>query len=164
MQTKDMWKSSKWKVVAGAATLSALGIGSLAIADDSNERTQQAINLRDRVSTSEVTPVSEVNVGPVQGAFDGNDSPFDDSDASDSVTDGSVGSATGDTPADLETLTGDTPPGLDAASGDSIDDSVRDDGAVAPAANVPAPTAPAMTEADDSFDSPSGSADSANGS
>jgi hypothetical protein len=163
MQTKEMWKSTKWKVVAGAATLSALGIGGLAIADDSGERTQQAINLRDRASTTGVSvPVADVNVGPTDGLVSGNDSPFDDSDGSDSVTDGSAGSTTGDTPADLDTLTGDTPPGLDADSGG---DSVGDDGVVAPVTNVPAPAAPAVAEADDTFDSPSGdSADSANGS
>ena len=32
MQTREMWKNSKWKMVAGAATLSALGISGLALA------------------------------------------------------------------------------------------------------------------------------------
>lgn len=111
MQTREMFKSGKWRLVAGAATLSALGIGGIALADQSAARTPEAITLRDQVSSGDDTVSTLLSdLRPTGGSFGGDlDSPFDDSN-----TDDAGASVTGDTPVDLDTLTGDS--GDDVAS------------------------------------------------
>ena len=155
MQTRDMWKTSKWKVVAGAATLSALGISGLALADQSTSPAQEAIKLRDQVQSADnVVSVTPLNLRLGGAEFGDLDSPFDDSTTGPSTSD-SAGSASGNTPAGLDTLSGDTASGLDSVVDDSSPDDAASDDLIAPATTAPAATyTPA---ADESFQSASGS-------
>ena len=74
-----MWKSTKWKVVAGAATLSALGIGSMALADSDESPLPSAINLKDHVTTRTLAPIPDFVVSSNnQVDLTDLDSPFDD--------------------------------------------------------------------------------------
>ena len=170
MQTKDMWKAGKWKVVAGAATLSALGIGGLAMAGESTDRTPEAINLRDRVTAGVPISVPEASFGPTGGVFDVNDSPFEDSDANGALSDDSAGSANGVAGSNIDSLGGGTESPDDSAW---IADHSPDDGAVTATTATPAPATPATPSSpspttDDSLDSAweasVDSADSADGS
>lgn len=142
MQTREMWTATKWKVVAGAATLSALGISSLALADQSPSREQEAIKLTDQVQSADANvSVSDLkNIRPMSGSFGDLDSPFDDSNTGDSLTNVSN-------------------------TGDSLTDDSASVDVIAPAPTTPAPTVPPVV--DDSFDSDSasfGSVDSDSGS
>jgi hypothetical protein len=123
-----MWKNSKWKMVAGAATLSALGISGLALADPSSSGVPDSIELSDQVSVSGKVPTTLPDfvrgVG-VSGDPDDLDSPFDDTGTGDTA------SVTGDTPDGLDTLTGDSE---ESAGTDSVSPEV-----------VPSPTVPAPT-------------------
>ena len=153
-----MWKTSKWKVVAGAATLSALGISGLAMADQSNPSTQEAIHLRDQVQSTEATVrMPDLTPGPVVAGFGDLDSPFDDSNGTDSSIDNSVGSSIGDMPTGVDTGDDASDSGLESGIDNSILDSASDsDDVIAP-----------LPSADDSLDSASGtfdSLDSASGS
>ena len=136
MQTREMWKNSKWKMVAGAATLSALGISGLALADPSSPGVPESIELSDQVQVSDArnvtTTLPDFVVGVSGGLADDLDSPFDDN------ATGDTASVTGDTPDDMDTLSGDT---VEAAGIDSDSPEV-----------VPSPTVPTPTF-DDSADS-----------
>ncbi|HUP17128.1 MAG TPA: hypothetical protein VM848_13895 [Acidimicrobiia bacterium] len=129
MQTREMWKNSKWKMVAGAATLSALGISGLALADPSSPGVPESIELSDQVQVSDArngpTTLPDFVRGVSGGPFDDLDSPFDDTGTGDTA------SVTGDTPDDMDTLSGDT---VGAAGIDS------DSPEVVPSPTVPAPT------------------------
>lgn len=142
MQTREMWKNNKWKMVAGAATLSALGISGLALADPSSSGVPNSIELSDQVQVSDVrngtTTLPDFVRGVSGGQFDDLDSPFDDTGTGDTA------SVTGDTPDGMDTLTGDT---VESADIDSASPEV-----------VPSPTVPAPA-----FDD-SASVDSADGS
>ena len=127
MQTREMWKNSKWKMVAGAATLSALGISGLALADPSSSGVPDSIELSDQVQVSDArngTTLPDFVRGVSGGPFDDLDSPFDDTGTGDTA------SVTGDTPDGLDTLTGDT---VESADTDS------DSPEVVPSPTVPAP-------------------------
>jgi hypothetical protein len=147
MQTRDMWKSSKWKVVAGAATLSALGITGMALAEPDSPRVSAPINLRDQATTRDtVTSLPDFVVkSNNQIDLTDLDSPF----VYDPI--GSDVSVSGDTLPGPDTGTGDTPASppppanLDTASADDSFDSP-----------TPTPTtqpAPAPAPTDDSVDS-----------
>ena len=144
MQTREMWKNSKWKMVAGAATLSALGISGLALADPTSPGVPGSIELSDQVQVSDAgnvtTTVPDFVVG-VNSGGDGLDSPFDDN-------------GTGDT----ASVSGDTPDGMDTLTGDTMDTATDSDSPEV----VPSPTVPAPTFEDDSasvsIDSVDGSA------
>ena len=142
MQTREMWKNSKWKMVAGAATLSALGISGLALADPSSPGVPDSIELSDQVQVSDsrnvTTTLPDFVRGVSGGQFDDLDSPFDDT-------------GTGDT----ASVTGDSPDGLDTLSADPASDSPE---------VVPSPTVPAPAFDDSADDSASVSVDSADGS
>jgi hypothetical protein len=145
MQTREMWKNSKWKMVAGAATLSALGISGLALADPSSPGVPEPIELSDQVQVSDVrnvtTTLPDFVVGVSGGPVDDLDSPFDDN-------------GTGDT----ASVTGDTPDGMDTLTGDTTD---ADDIDSASAEVVPSPTVSAPDNDDSvSVDSPDSSLDS----
>jgi hypothetical protein len=140
-----MWKNSKWKMVAGAATLSALGISGLALADPSSPGVPESIELSDQVQVSDVgnvtTTLPDFVVGVSGGPADDLDSPFDDN-------------GTGDT----ASVTGDTPDGMDTLTGDTTD---ADDIDSASAEVVPSPTVSAPDNDDSvSVDSPDSSLDS----
>jgi hypothetical protein len=117
-------------MVAGAATLSALGISGLALADPSSPGVPESIELSDQVQVSDArnvtTTLPDFVVGVSGGPADDLDSPFDDN------ATGDTASVTGDTPDDMDTLSGDT---VEAAG---IDDS--DSPEVVPSPTVPAPT------------------------
>jgi hypothetical protein len=152
MQTREMWKKSKWKVVAGAATLSALGISGLALADPSNSPVPASIELSDQVSgvgLQRPAPDFVLNLNDDQSSD--SDSPFDD------VGTGDSESVSGDTPAGLDTLTGDSVDTLALDSGD--EDSVD---SVVPSPTVPGPGADDSISIDsaDSADSADGSSES----
>jgi hypothetical protein len=145
MQTREMWKNSKWKMVAGAATLSALGISGLALADPSSPGVPESIELSDQVQVSDAgnvtTTLPDFVVGVSGGPADDLDSPFDDN-------------GTGDT----ASVTGDTPDGMDTLTGDTTD---ADDIDSASAEVVPSPTVSAPDNDDSvSVDSPDSSLDS----
>lgn len=144
MQTREMWKNNKWKMVAGAATLSALGISGLALADPSSSGVPDSIELSDQVQVSDArngtTTLPDFVRGISGGPLDDHDSPFDDTGTGDSA------SVTGDTPDGMDTLTGDT---VESADIDSASPEV-----------VPSPTVPAPAF----DDSASVSVDSADGS
>ncbi|HKY47149.1 MAG TPA: hypothetical protein VJQ79_04100 [Acidimicrobiia bacterium] len=128
MQTREMWKNSKWKMVAGAATLSALGISGLALADPTSPEVPGSIELSDQVQFSDsrnvTTTLPDFVVGVTSGPGDDLDSPFDDD-------------GTGDT----ASVTGDTPDGMDTLSGDSVESAIDSDSPdVVPSPTVPAPT------------------------
>jgi len=143
MQTREMWKNSKWKMVAGAATLSALGISGLALADPTNPGVPGSIELSDQVQVSDArsvtTTLPDFVVGVSGGPGEDLDSPFDDN-------------GTGDT----ASVTGDTPDGMDTLTGDSVESAADSDSPEV----VPSPTVPASTF----DDSASVSADSVDGS
>jgi hypothetical protein len=145
MQTREMWKNSKWKMVAGAATLSALGISGLALADPSSPGVPESIELSDQVQVSDArnvtTTLPDFVVGVSGAPGDDLDSPFDDDD-------------TGDT----ASVIGDTPDGMDTLTGDTTD---ADDVDSASAEVVPSPTVSAPDNDDSvSVDSPDSSLDS----
>jgi hypothetical protein len=72
-----MWKSTKWKVVAGAATLTGLGIGGFALADSADSTLPTAINLQDRVGITDTLPaLPDFVVTPNNIDFTDFDSPF----------------------------------------------------------------------------------------
>ena len=127
MQTREMWKNSKWKMVAGAETLSALGISGLALADPTSPEVPGSIELSDQVQFSDAnvtTTLPAFIVGVSSGPGDDLDSPFDDD-------------GTGDT----ASVTGDTPDGMDTLSGDSVESAnASDSPEVVPSPTVPAPT------------------------
>jgi hypothetical protein len=123
-----MWKNSKWKMVAGAATLSALGISGLALADPTSPGVPGSIELSDQVQVSDASNVSttlpDFVVGVSDGPGDDFDSPFDDN-------------GTGDT----ASVTGDTPDGMDTLTGDTVESATESDSPeVVPSPTVPAPT------------------------
>jgi hypothetical protein len=144
MQTREMWKNNKWKMVAGAATLSALGISGLALADPSSSGVPNSIELSDQVQVSDArngtTTLPDFVRGVSGGPLDDLDSPFDDTGTGDTA------SVSGDTPDGMDTMTGDT---IESADIDSASPEV-----------VPSPTVPAA----DFDDSASVSVDSADGS
>jgi hypothetical protein len=145
MQTREMWKNSKWKMVAGAATLSALGISGLALADPSSPGVPESIELSDQVQVSDArnvtTTLPDFVVGVSGAPGDDLDSPFDDD-------------GTGDT----ASVIGDTPDGMDTLTGDTTD---ADDVDSASAEVVPSPTVSAPDNDDSvSVDSPDSSLDS----
>ncbi len=81
MQTREMWNRSKWRVVAGAATLTALGITGLALAEtgDDDGGPGSNIELDDLVT---MDTFDSPDVGVVDGETDAVsdlDSPLDDS-------------------------------------------------------------------------------------
>lgn len=133
MQTREMWKNSKWKMVAGAATLSALGISGLALADPSSPGVPESIELSDQVQVSDArgvtTTLPDFVVSVSGGPADDLDSPFDDN-------------GTGDT----ASVTGDTPDGMDTLTGDTVESADID--SASPEA-VPSPTVPAPAFDDD---------------
>ena len=146
MQTRDMWKSSKWKLVAGAATLSALGISGMALADPDNSPVPAPINLRDQVTTrGTLTSLPDFVVkSNNQVDLTDLDSPFDDGPI------GSDISATGDTSEGLDTLTGDTPANVDLPAARDIGGA--DDSLDSPTATATTQPAPAPAPLDDSVD------------
>jgi hypothetical protein len=143
MQTRELWKNSKWKMVAGAATLSALGISGLALADPASPEVPGSIELSDRVQVSDArnaaTTLPDFVVGVRGGPGDDLDSPFDDNGTGDSAS-----------------VTGDTPDGMDTLTGDTVETATDSDSPEV----VPSPTVPAPTF----DDSASVSADSVDGS
>ena len=124
MQTRDMWKSGKWKLVAGAATLSALGIGGMAMADSDSPGLPDAINLKDQVTTGvTLTPIPDFVVNSRnQVDLTALDSPFDDDATDDDL------SATADIAFEPHTRSNTTPADSNvpanpnAASGDDSPD------------------------------------------
>ena len=139
MQTRDMFKKpTNWKVLAGVAAVSAIGIGGLAVADSRGSENPEPITLTDQQS---VTTVTRLNLTPAPSVVVPNDldSPFDDADTESGDADASV--------------TGDTPAGIDTLSGDTDDDSPE-----------PAPTSAPAPVDDDSVSAGSASADSGDGS
>lgn len=116
MQTKAMWQSTKWKVVAGAATLTAVGIGGMAMADSDDPALPKAINLQDRVATSDTLPTLPDFVVTPNNQIDLTDldSPFsDDEFAGSSIT---VDEASTDTGREDAPGTRQAPADLDTAS------------------------------------------------
>jgi hypothetical protein len=96
MQTRELWNRSKWKVVAGAAAVTALGIGGLALAQDGDDgqEADNGIGLQDLVSVDTFESPDVVVVGG--GEVSDLDSPLDDdptdvAGAEDSPDDGVAG-------------------------------------------------------------------------
>lgn len=137
MQTRELWNRSKWKVVASAAAVTALGVGGMAIAqDDEDTQPPDGIALEDLVSAdifqspdvvavdtggevSELDSPLDEDPSVVAGA---EDSPDDDGagapESPDSPDDGVTGA-----PDDTTTESGDSPVAPDSPdSPDSPDD------------------------------------------
>ncbi|HEU4750969.1 MAG TPA: hypothetical protein VFT54_07910 [Acidimicrobiia bacterium] len=116
MQTPNMPRAApNWKVLAGVAAASALGISGWALADTKAVSNPPPINLADSetpVDATRVTIEEDLGFGALNDELD---SPLDPED-----TGNDVASITGDTPAGLDTLSGDTSD--DAAAAEVHDD------------------------------------------
>jgi hypothetical protein len=133
MQLKDQVKKSRdWKVAAALATVSALGISGLALADTGDPTNPDPIDLKDRTEITQVTSAPTLGsefANLVLSADSPNDSPFDDTRSVSSVGADTAQSpitldseATADSPAISDTpVTTDSPAAADSPAGDSID-------------------------------------------
>lgn len=117
MQTRNMLKTSpNWKVLAGVAAASALGISGLALADTTAVSNPPPITLADietPIDATRITIAEDLGFGALNDELD---SPLNPED-----TGGDVASITGDTPEGLDTLTGDTADDVAAAEVDDDD-------------------------------------------
>jgi hypothetical protein len=137
MQTRNQHskRPRDWKVIAAAATVSALGVSGLALAGNSGEHGEpDPINLSDRTSITEVTTTSSIPTTLAQLLADSADSqsvesPFDDPatvsaasvSAASPASPASVASkASADSPAPAPApAPADSPASVDSASADS---------------------------------------------
>ncbi len=152
MQTRDLLKTPNWKVLAGFAAVSAIGMGGLALADTTTVQNPPSITLLDREEPGIAAEVS-IHEDLGFGVLNDLDSPFDADDTGDGLA-----SATGDTPAGLDTLTGDTADEVsagevddDEVSAPEVDDDEADDAEDSPAeTNPPAEETESPDDADES--------------
>lgn len=104
MQTRNMLKTApNWKVLAGVAAASALGISGLALAGTTAVSNPPPITLADietPIDATRITIAEDLGFGALNDELD---SPLNPED-----TGGDVASITDDTPEGLDTLTGDT--------------------------------------------------------
>jgi len=133
MQLKDQVKKSRdWKVVAALATVSALGISGLALADSGDPTTPNLIDLKDRTEITKVTSAPTLGsdfANLALSADSPNDSPFDDTRSVSSVSADTAQSpitlesqATADSPAISDSpVTDDSPATADSPAGGSVD-------------------------------------------
>ncbi|MEX2623145.1 MAG: hypothetical protein WD651_05435, partial [Acidimicrobiia bacterium] len=103
MQTREMWTRNKWRVVGGAAALTALGVTGLALADSEDDSLPaEGITLQDLQTLDTFDSPDVVTVDPGGGLSDldspagvtGTDSP----DSPDSPDDSPAGVAGTDSP------------------------------------------------------------------
>lgn len=117
MQTPNMRRAApNWKVLAGVAAASALGISGWALADTKAVSNPPPISLADSetpVDATRVTIEEDLGFGALNDELD---SPLDPKD-----TGNDVASITGDTPVGLDTLSGDTSDDVAAAEVDDDD-------------------------------------------
>lgn len=123
MQTKDQvnerFGANRWKIVASAATLSALGITAVSLADTAPRSTPEAINLSDRAQLSGVaTTLPPFVISPGQILAGDLDSPFDTNDnTNDSPLAGAATVDSPDSPDSPDTAVADSPDSPDSVDG-----------------------------------------------
>jgi hypothetical protein len=117
MQTPNMRRAApNWKVLAGVAAASALGISGWALSDTKAVSNPPPISLADSetpVDATRVTIEEDLGFGALNDELD---SPLDPEDPGDDVA-----SITGDNPVGLDTLSGDTSDDVAAAEVDDDD-------------------------------------------
>jgi hypothetical protein len=116
MQTREMWNRNKWRVVAGAATLTALGVTGLALADADDDTIADSIALEDLVTMDTFDSPDVVVVDDNTNVVSDLDSPLDDDAASVASAEDSPDEATGTDSPDVE-----SPDSPDVESPDSPD-------------------------------------------
>jgi hypothetical protein len=158
MQTRDQGERRRdWKVIATIATVSALGISGLALADSSDRSdTPGSIDLEDRITITEVTtPKSTAttlaDLGLDVATLDSASSPFDDSGTQTTVADSVASAASATTAVSAASpASAASPEAASAPSADSPDPAPADDSPVSAASAASAASAGSVDGSADS--------------